>query len=164
MVKRFMLIDSANSSSSKYPKAIESNKTNWQLCVLCQKDTGDVLQCPGRKTNPTIVSAYKSLATNLNEFRRIGCRPIDLDRLDNWSGIEATFETNLAGWHKTCLLKFSTHTSTLHKRSTCQAKSLEPTCFFCEKSAGPTGFREASTFYIDLSRESASALMNYKIL
>ena len=50
-----------------------------------------------------------SLATNLSEFRKLGCLPLDIDleKLDNGSGIEATFETNLAAWHKTCLQKFS---------------------------------------------------------
>ena len=78
---------------------------------MCQKDTGEALQCPERSKIQTVGCGYTSLATNLSEFRKLGCLPLDIDleRLDNGSGIEATFETNLAARHKTmsCLQRFS---------------------------------------------------------
>ena len=67
---------------------------------------------------------------------------IDLERLDDGSGIEAKLETNLAVWHKTCLLNFSymklervlkkqtvkdAPPSILHTRCTSRAKSIGPT-------------------------------------
>ena len=107
MTKRFLLIDPEIAYISKQPKEIVS--TDWELCALCQKDTGEALQFPERNTRQTFGCGYKSLATNLSEFRKLGCLPLDIDleRRDNGSGIEATFETNLAAWHKTCLQKFS---------------------------------------------------------
>ena len=107
MAKRFSLIDPAIASRSKQPKEIVS--TDWELCALCQKDTGEALQCPERNTRQTIGCGHKSLATILSEFCKLRCLALDIDleRLDNGSGIEATFETNLAAWHKTCLRKFS---------------------------------------------------------
>ena len=109
MDKRFSLIDPVMASRSKQPKEIVSIDSG--LCTLCQKDTGEVLQCPERNTRQTVGCGYKSLATNLSEFRKLGCLPLDIDlaRLDNGCGIEATFESNLAAWHNfvTCLEKFS---------------------------------------------------------
>ena len=105
MAKFFMLIDPARVSKSKQSKVIVS--TNWEVCALCQKDTGNALQCPGIKIKPVVGSGYQALAINLNECQKFRYLPmeIDLERLDNGSGIEATLETNLAVWHKTCFFE-----------------------------------------------------------
>ena len=159
---------------------------------MCQKDTGEALQCPERNIRQTVGCGYKSLATNLSEFRKLGCLPLDIDleKLDNGSDTEATFETNLAAWHKTCLQKFSNIKldramkkntvkdtrclstvkdtrcpSTFRTRNTCDTKSVEPTCFFCEEPAGLTCLHEASTFDIDSRvRKCAQALQDTKLL
>ena len=101
------MIDPAIANISKRPKEIVF--TDWELCALCQKDNGEALQYPERNARQTVGCGYKSFATNLIEFRKLGCLPLDIDleRLDNGSGIEATFETNLAAWHKPCLEKLS---------------------------------------------------------
>ena len=55
--------------------------------------------------------------------------------------------------------------SILHTPSTGQAKSVEPTCFFCEEPAGSTILDQASTFDIDLRvRKCAHELQDTKIL
>ena len=103
---------------------------------------------------------------------------VDLERLDNGSGIQTTLESNSAVWHKSCLLRFSNmklqralntqhvkdtpFLTTVHTRGPGQAKWFEPTCFFCEKPAGKTGLREALTFDIDL--RVSSVHMHYKIV
>lgn len=185
MTKRFMLVDPAHLSRSKQTKTITST-TKWELCALCQKDNGNFLQFPRRNTKPNVRNGYSSLATNLNEFQNQGCLPMDIDlkRLDDGSGIEETFKTNLAKWHITCSLKFSdlklarelrkkdikdspsSPPSTLYTRSrSVQDKSLESTCFFCEEPAGRTGFRHASTFDIDFRvRKCAHELQDTKLL
>ena len=78
MAKRFMLIDPAHLSMSKQPKTITST-TNWELCVLCQKNNGNPLPSPGRNTNPNVRSGYNSLAAKLNEFENEECLPMDID-------------------------------------------------------------------------------------
>ena len=154
---------------------------------MCQKYTGEALQCPERNTRQTVgCGNYKSLATNLSEFRILGCLPLDIDleRLDNGSGIEATFETNLAAWHKTCFSNMKCYEkktvkdapclstvkdipcpSTLRTRNTCDTKSVDPTCVFCEEPAGHTCLHEASTFDIDSRvRNCAHELQDTELL
>jgi hypothetical protein len=167
MAKRFMLVDPSQPSTSKHHKTVVS--TNWELCVLCQKDTGDALQCPGKNTKGTAGSGYESFTSNLHAFQELGCMPmeVDLQRLDNGSGILATLVANSAAWHKTCLLKFSrmkleramkantvkdtleSPSQMVHTRRPSQDKLVEPTCFFCEKPAGQTKLHSATTFDIE---------------
>ena len=54
MTKRHILVDPNKPSASKQSKQAAS--TNWELCVLCQTETGESLQCPLRSTirNPSV--------------------------------------------------------------------------------------------------------------
>ena len=55
--------------------------------------------------------------------------------------------------------------STLRTRNTCDTKSVEPTCLFCEEPAGLTRLHEASTFDIDSRvRKCAQELQDTKLL
>ena len=78
--------------------------TNWELCVLCQEDTGAALQRP---VNSRRASGYTSLAAHLAKFFELGHKPMNIDiaRLDNGGGIEATLMRHSARWHKACHLK-----------------------------------------------------------
>ena len=58
MSKRHLLVD-ASTPLSKQPK--QALPTDWELCVLCQDNTGDVLQYPANSTKAPIGSGYKSL-------------------------------------------------------------------------------------------------------
>ena len=80
MPKRHLLIDV---SMSPPKQAKQGDPINWEICVLCQSDNGDVLQCPAKSTKAAIGSGYKSLA---------GQMPVELDinRLDEGNGREAT--------------------------------------------------------------------------
>ena len=54
-------------------------------------------------------SGYKSLAEYLIQFQSLGCVPMDIDinRLDDGDGIEATLIRHQAYWHKACRLNFN---------------------------------------------------------
>jgi len=58
---------------------------------------------------PTFGNGYKSLAKHLMQFQSFGHMPmsIDVKRLDDRDGIEATITRHQASWNKTCHLKFN---------------------------------------------------------
>ena len=135
-------------------------------CVLCQLDTNAALECPARSTRPTFGSGYKSLAEHLIQFQSLGCVPMDIDinRLDDGDGIEATLMRHQACWHKACRLNFNqTKLDRLNKKviqeenlTSIQTRSShskvnlkDSTCLFCGKAAGSEGLHNASTYDID---------------
>ena len=57
-----------------------------------------------------IGSGYQTLADNLlAAFNKIGCLPktIDLSKLDDGEGFQATFEHRRAMWHDSCRLEYN---------------------------------------------------------
>ena len=104
MAKRHSLVDASTPMPSKKPCI-----TDWKFCIICQKDTKTGLECPARSSKAPIGSGYKSLADHLIQFQMHGCMPPDMDinRLDDGDGIEATFMRHHACWHKACRVKFS---------------------------------------------------------
>ena len=104
-IKRHALVNPALSSTPKQPKT--TSAINWELCVLCQTETDETLQCPARSSKLPVGSAYMSLAENLNQFKDLGIVPMNLDveKLDEEIGIQETLMIHSAKWHKTCCLK-----------------------------------------------------------
>ena len=78
--------------------------TDWNICVICQKKTDERLVCPADSKRQEVGAGYKSCAKNLLELNGLESLPVDLDieRLDDGEGIEATLIKNKAKWHKTC--------------------------------------------------------------
>ena len=121
--------------------------------------------CPSQSTWNGRPSGYSSLAENLPKFSELGELPptIQLERLDEGHGIEATMIANHAKYHHTCRLKYShTKLKRAEKRAlkiednsdkaptACKytrSNSLTPsadkqindTCFFCGQPAGNEG-------------------------
>ena len=89
--------------------------TDWDQCVLCQKDTYEKLCCPAESQRSNVGSGYHTLADNLLTFSKIGCLPktIDLSKLDDGEGIQTTVEHHRA--RLSCLPDFTSkrHHSTL---------------------------------------------------
>ena len=161
--KRHLLVDSTT-PKPKQPKL--TSTTNWELCVLCQEDTKEPLQCLAKSTKAPIDCGYKSLAGHLIQFQELGHMPIDIDSLNDGDGIEVTMVAHRASWHKTCRLRFnqtklerlqrkSTEvkagtSSTVHTRSSHSKVNLKyATCFLCDGPAGSAGLHQASTSDID---------------
>lgn len=75
----------------------------WTLCVLCQADLPQPLICPAQAKRKT-GDGYVTLETDLLGFSTIGCLPrnINVDLLNNGTGIANTMRTNSGRWHKSC--------------------------------------------------------------
>ncbi len=163
MAKRHSLVDAST------PIYGFQETLHHRLEALCSLSKGG-LECPARSSKAPIGIGYKSLAEHLIQFQMYGCMPLDIDikRLDDGDGIEATMMRHHACWHKACRVKFSqTKLERLERRLTDvkneRAKSLpmqtrsshesvelnEDRCFFCDKPAGSAQFHNASTYDID---------------
>ena len=83
--------------------------TNWNKCVLCQEDTPEVFRYPASSKRYPEGVGYKTIADNIKGFDKVGCLPktINLSRLDDGVGIEATFRQHQAKWHDSCRLQFN---------------------------------------------------------
>ena len=160
--------------------------TNWDLCVLCQKETVEILKCPANSARGIEGAGYKTLAENLEAFGRISCLPgtLKLSRLDDGKGIEATFRLHKAKWHDSCRLQFNkTKLQRAEKRKMPDERDPSPkphkftrlsrehkhhsmeTCFFCGKCAAGDVLRNASTFEVDTHvRQCALKLQDKPLL
>ena len=70
MAKNYTLID----ATTPTPCTCTPKKpciTNWNLCVLCQEDTKEALECPARSTKAPVGCGYKSLAEHLVKFQSL---------------------------------------------------------------------------------------------
>ena len=92
---------------------------------------------------------------------------ISLERMNGGDGIESTLTKHAAEWHQKCRLTFNRkafdeqsrgklttgqqqRTTTVHTRSVNRlSESIEPTCFFCNESAGSASLHNASTYNVD---------------
>ena len=94
MAKRHTLVDTPQSKQLKI-----TMRVNWDLCVFCQEDTGAALQCPvNNNVRAPTLDGYISLAANLTKFAELGEIPMNIDiaRLNNADGIEATLRRHTA--------------------------------------------------------------------
>ena len=69
------------------------------------------MQCPSesKRTDVNVGQGYSTVAINLIRFNELQAipMPIDIRRLDEGKGIEATMLEHLAKWHKSCKAKFN---------------------------------------------------------
>ena len=88
---------------------IACSPIDWNKCALCQTNTSERLSCPADSKRDTKGIGYNTTAENLLVFKKLGCLPrtINLSRLDEGEGIEASFQHHKAKWHDTCRLKFN---------------------------------------------------------
>ena len=82
--------------------------TNWDLYILCQEETAEMLKSPANSARGTEGAGYKNL-DNLEVFNKINSLPgsLKLSRLDEGQGIEATFRFHKANWHDSSRLKLN---------------------------------------------------------
>ena len=68
-----------------------------------------MLKFPANSARGTEGAGYKNLADNLEAFNKINSLAgyLELLRLDEGQGIEATFSLQKAKWHDSCRLKFN---------------------------------------------------------
>ena len=86
-------------------------KTDWNKCLLCQKVTYKILRCPAESKCLDVGAGkgYSTLSLNITRFSELNelPMPINLIRLDEGNGVEATLRNNKAKWHKSCHSKFN---------------------------------------------------------
>ena len=85
------------------------SSTDWEKCALCQQDSNQPLQCQAQLTRSDIGigTGYEALVVNLEKFIELNDLPMDINvnRLNDGSGILSTLKKNKAKWHKLCKIK-----------------------------------------------------------
>lgn len=74
--------------------------TNWDICVLCQTITSEILHCPADSKRGTDGKGYAKMAENITGFIEIGCLPktVNISDLGDNGDINATFNRNKANF------------------------------------------------------------------
>ena len=82
---------------------------DWNMCVFCEKDTSEKLQCPAEFTERFRGVGYVTIAENLESFNDLGCLAVNikLTHLDDGNGIQQPLLQRKAKFHKSCCLKFN---------------------------------------------------------
>ena len=103
--------------------------SDWNLCILCQNDTGEVLVCPSNTKRQNSGAGYSSLADNRLSFKELGSLPtcLNLNQIDEGHGLCNALSNHEAKWHKKCRDMFnSTKILRLSKRkSRCEEQDIE---------------------------------------
>ena len=86
-------------------------RTDWNKCILCQKVTFEQLRCSAdsKRHDAGTGKGYPTFTSSIVWFSELDelPMPIDLRRLDEGNGIEATLIEHKAKWHKSCHSKFN---------------------------------------------------------
>ena len=104
MANKFQLVDTFEQRTPTTPP-----ETNWKLCLVFQEETTESLVCPVLSKCRDPGSGYTTMAANLVKFDELGKLPrtVQLQRLDEGQGVEATMVAHQAKWHKTCMLQYN---------------------------------------------------------
>ena len=84
---------------------------DWELCIICQKNSKEKLQCPANEGHlrPDIGSGYVTLANNLREVSLLGV-VTPLTKSFGINNLDRILYCNKGKWHKSCNLKYNTST------------------------------------------------------
>ncbi len=76
---------------------------------MCQAETPESLTSPACSKRKDVGRTYEALAENLMKFNALGILPttLQLDRIDEGQGIEASMSANEAKWHQSCKLRYN---------------------------------------------------------
>ena len=116
---------------------------NWQLCLICQKTSGEDLKCPLNVHGYKDKSApYGLFFDRINQFRELSSLPLPLDHLDK-NITPDDLVVNRGCWHKSCYGKFSNDKIERARKkvaSDCEvrcseAKRARSTRILCNKNA-----------------------------
>ena len=160
------------------------------MCIICQNETREPLQCPAMSKRKDVGASYASFARNLEEFLDIGSVPrhLNVEELNQGQGIEHSLIERKALWHKTCRNRFSnanlerankrkhdreneeensdllvtesTSSPVKARSSSLPGSSFSSHCFFCESSDIPANLHSASTLEVDRRVRECASLVN----
>ena len=184
--KTFKLLSDNNLTT---PLEEYNTPIDWNLCVFCEKDTSEKLQCPTEFTERFRGDGYATIAENLKSFNDLGCLPVNikLTRLDDGDGIQQALLQRKAKFHKSCRLKFNKNelqraskrkrlldnestSSGSNRHCKCQKNSGTKTkvakCFLCDKPASTARpLHELQTFDLDARvQQCATDLQDDRLL
>ena len=167
MAKKFQLVDTFEQRTPTTPP-----ETNWKLCLVCQEETTESLVCPVLSKRRDPGSGYTAMAANMIKFDELGKLPItvQLQRLEEGQGVEATMIAHQAKWYKTCMLQYN---NTMLRRAekrpiasssafgssddvpgkctislSSEATTSDASCFFCGESGTET-LHGVATYQVD---------------
>ena len=79
---------------------------NWEKCMMCQKTTGEPLQCPADRKRSDIDPGvgHHSVASNIQRFHELDALHvgISMSSIDDGCGIAETLMKHAEKWHKCC--------------------------------------------------------------
>ena len=79
---------------------------DWNLCLICQKATKEVLKCPlNAPGSKSLSTPYETFMERSSMFRELNRLPVPLGHLPENVTIADLVE-NKASWHKSCHKKF----------------------------------------------------------
>ena len=156
---------------------------NWGLCIICQQRGQEInLQCPANSKRKDCGAGYASFVANLIIFQDLSIMPVNLniDQLDDGSGIGETLFKNKASWHKSCREMFSnTKLQRAQKRKKAYLSELvtspvkarrsslhampgssKEICIFCDEDDSSSTLHAASTFEVDRKVRECAVLLN----
>lgn len=158
---------------------------DWDKCALCQDDKEEQLQCPANSKRSDVGSGYKTLASNLKQFKDLDPEFLTtLFEVTDGDDIERSFVIKQAKWHKSCSLQFNntklTRARKRHSEDSDAAKSAtkKPTrsslgslsdvkwnCFFCDKPENKEPLHSVTTLPLDNKiRQFADKLQDASLL
>lgn len=162
----------------------------WHLCIFCQSNTSEHLECPAKSKASDSGKGYTTLVDCLKEFRNAEALPITIDLVI--MDVE-TLKRHEASWHKSCRVQYNrTKLQRVLKRKVKSSTSgndsglsdvkitrsasnpsasfsvfSDKLCFFCDKSISSSDRykRVASTFDLDRKvRKCATDLCDSRLL
>lgn len=81
---------------------------DWDLCVVCQKETKESLSCPQSTTKYNPIDVYKDFISNVQEFLELDALPVNVSFIEfDYVGQAETFMAHKASWHRSCHQKFN---------------------------------------------------------
>ena len=178
-------------SPLQMPETSPVLENDWKKCVICQADKNEKLVCPADSRKQDVGTGYVSLAKDVTAFNNAGCLPktLDMSRINDGDGLEATFELHRAKLHKSCRLQNSKpklervmkrKNTAVESSTTCVDKKPRREqvsgkqnrsnngllCLFCEEPASPSDpLHEAMTKVIgERVKRCATKLLDEKLL
>lgn len=87
---------------------IRQSMMNWNMCIICQSDGKEKLQCPAESKRSDVGAGYHSFVDILPRFKDVGALPphLSADLVDEGKGVWAALTEHKAKWHKSCRLLF----------------------------------------------------------
>lgn len=150
---------------------------NWNLCLVCQKQTDEPTKCPVNSLKKEHASeAYEAFLGHLRAFRDIDSIPVDVN-LGSHENAES-LRKHYACWHKSCHSKFNNRElERARKRANSSSEPIksrekdvrtkrhkpnQERCIFCNEEHN---LHQFSTFEVDKNvRAMAEALQHQSLL